>query len=241
MRGEGMPGQGKDLRTSTFVHDRSDADLLKFIIAGRQPWDPENTTKVPMPPKGGQEQLTDAEGGKYATDWSANGEYLIFNAEDKDTGADLWALPMKGADRKPIPLVRTKFTEGGGTLSPDGKFLAYRSNESGRTEVYVQEFPVARSKWQISTEGGRDPFWRGDGREMYYRALDLSVMAVPVSTTTTFEVGTAKALFKARFPTVLPARALFRPTRDGQRFLVLSAPESIPPVIVVLNWPSALK
>ncbi len=190
---------------------------------------------------GEPEQLTDTETFKYATDWSTNGDYLIFQAEDKDTGADLWALPMKGADRKPIPLVRTKFTEGGGTLSPDGKFLAYRSNESGRTEVYVQEFPVARSKWQISTEGGRDPFWRGDGREMYYRALDLSVMAVPVSTTTTFEVGTAKALFKARFPTVLPARALFRPTRDGQRFLVLSAPESIPPAIVVLNWPSALK
>ena len=77
-------------------------------------------------------------------------------------------------------------------------------------EVYVQEFPVAHSKWQVSTEGGRDPFWRGDGREMYSRAADLSLMAVPVTTITTFEMGTPKALFKARFPTQLPARGLYR-------------------------------
>jgi Tol biopolymer transport system component len=191
--------------------------------------------------KGEPEQLTDTPGFKYATDWSANGEYVIFRHEGKDTDADLWALPMKAADRKPIPLLGTKFTESGGTLSPDGKFLAYRSNESGRAEVYVQEFPVAHSKWQVSTEGGRDPFWRGDGREMYYRAADLSLMAVPVTTTTTFEMGTPKALFKARFPTQLPARSLYRPARDGQRFLVLSAAATIPPAIVVLNWPSALK
>ena len=190
---------------------------------------------------GEPERLTESPGFKTATDWSPNGDSLVFMHEVKETGLDLWALPLKGADRKPIPLVRTKFNETGGSVSPDGRFLAYRSNESGQAEVYVQEFPVARSKWQVSTGGGRDPFWRGDGREMYYRAADLSVMAVPVSTTGSFEMGTAKPLFKARFPTQLPARSLYRPTRDGQRFLVLSAAATIPPAVVVLNWTAALK
>ncbi|MEO8499806.1 MAG: protein kinase [Vicinamibacteria bacterium] len=190
---------------------------------------------------GEPERLTDAPGFKYASDWSPNGDYLVFGVDEKETALDLWALPLKGADRKPIPLVRTKFIESGGSLSPDGRFLAYRSNESGRPEVYVQEFPVAHSKWQVSTNGGRDPFWRGDGREMFYRANDLSLMAVPVTTAPTFEMGTAQALFKARFPAQLPARSLYRPTRDGQRFLVLSAAATIPPAILVVNWPTALK
>ena len=179
---------------------------------------------------------------KFASDWSRDGAWLIYNSQGKDTGWDLWALPMSGGDRKPIPLARTKFGELGGSLSPDGRFLAYRSNESGRNEVYVQEFPEARSKWQVSANGGGDPFWRGDGRELFYRGRDLSLMAAPVQTTPTFNAGTPQALFKARFA-LINARGLYRPTRDGQRFLMLETlgKEAIPSLTVVLNWTGALR
>ena len=179
---------------------------------------------------------------KFVSDWSKDGAWLVFNSVNKDTGWDLWALPMNGTDRKPIPLARTKFAELGGSLSPDGRFLAYRSNESGRNEVYVQEFPEARSKWQVSANGGNDPFWKGDGRELYYRARDLSLMAVPVQIGKTFEAGTPRPLFKARFALV-NSRGLYRPTRDGQRFLVLQTlgRDAIPPTTVVLNWSAIVK
>ncbi len=179
---------------------------------------------------------------KIVSDWSKDGAWLIYNSQNKDTGWDLWALPMNGADPKPIPLARTKFAEFGGSLSPDGKFLAYRSNESGRGEIYVQEFPEARSKWQVSANGGGDPFWKGDGRELYYRGRDLTIMAVPVKTGATFDSGTPQALFKARFA-LINSRGLYRPTRDGQRFLVLQTlgRDAIPPATVVLNWTAVLK
>ena len=144
-------------------------------------------------------EILKSEENKVITDWSTDGAWLIYSSLNKDTNWDLWALPMNGVNPKPIPLARTRFPEFGGSLSPDGKFLAYLSGESGRGEIYVQEFPEARSKWQVSTNGGSDPFWRGDGRELYYRGRDLSIMAVPVKGGATFESGTPQALFKARF------------------------------------------
>jgi hypothetical protein len=139
-------------------------------------------------------------------------------------------------------LVRTKFSEVAGSVSPDGKLLAYESNESGQSEVYVQEFPDARSKWQVSAKGGAEPFWRGDNRELYYRAPDARLMAVPVQSTGPFSAGTPEALFQARFAAA-NARGLFRPTPDGQRFLVLSplTRDAILPTTIVLNWSNALR
>jgi eukaryotic-like serine/threonine-protein kinase len=180
---------------------------------------------------------------KYASDWSKDGRYLIFHSLNKDTSWDVWALPMTmTGEKKPMVLAHTKFPEHSASLSPDGRYLAYRSNESGRNEVYVQEFPEAKSKWQVSAEGGTDPFWKGDGREIYFRSRDSRIMAVPVLPGATFSTGTPQALFQARF-SLANARGLFRPTPDGQRFLVLSPlpKETIPPTTVVLNWASALK
>ena len=179
---------------------------------------------------------------KFPTDWSKDGRYLIYNESGKDTTWDLWALPMTGDNRTPIALNATRFSEFGGSLSPDGKYLAYRSNESGRNQVYVQEFPEARSKWQVSVNGGADPFWKADGRELYYRAPDLSIMAVPVQAGATFSTGTPEALFRARF-SLVNSRGLYRVTPDGQRFLVLATPgrDAIPPATVVLNWTAALQ
>jgi len=187
-------------------------------------------------------ELLKSDEDKFVSEWTRDGSWLIYTSRGKDTDWDLWALPMKGGDRKPIPLARTRFGEQNGVLSPDGKFMAYRSNESGRSEVYVQEFPEAKSKWQVSASGGTDAFWRNDGRELYYRARDLSLMAVPVQTAPTFTSGTPVALFKAPFA-LINARGLYRASPDGKRFLILRtlSKEAIPPLTVVLNWAVAIK
>jgi Tol biopolymer transport system component len=175
---------------------------------------------------------------KWASDWSKDGAYVLFTSQDK-AGLDIWGIPMKG-DRKPFPLVKTKFNELFATFSPDGKYIAYWSDESGRPEVYVQEFPEARNKYQVSTDGGAEPFWRADGKELFYRN-GLRVMAVPVTPGPEFSAGTPQQLFQARFSTLL-ARSHFRPTADGQRFLALLnlSREAAKPAEVVLNWTAAL-
>ena len=127
------------------------------------------------------------------------------------------------------------------TFSPDGKYIAYQSNESGRNEIYVHEFPEARHKFQVSTEGGVEPYWRGDGRELFYRS-GSRVIGVPVQIAATFTAGTPATLFQTRFA-MSNVRGRYRPTPDGQRFLVLGplAREAEQPAAVVLNWTSALQ
>ncbi len=178
---------------------------------------------------------------KYISDWSRDGRFVLYTSRARDEfGYDILALPMDG-DRKPIPLVKTKFNELFATFSPDGKYIAYHSNESGRPEIYVQEFPEARNKWQVSTDGGTSAFWRADGRELYYRNGGR-LMAVPVDAGATFTVGTPVPLFETRFAAIT-VRGLYRPTPDGQRFLVLAplARDAEQPASVVLNWTAALK
>jgi eukaryotic-like serine/threonine-protein kinase len=178
---------------------------------------------------------------KYVSDWSRDGRFILYTSRAGDEyGWDIFALPMEG-DRKPIPLVKTKFNELFATFSPDGKYIAYHSNESGRPEIYVQEFPEARNKWQVSTEGGTQAFWRADGRELFYRNAG-QLMAVPVDAGLTFDVGTPQAVFETRFAAIT-VRGLYRPSADGQRFLVLAplARDAEQPASVVLNWTAALK
>ena len=101
---------------------------------------------------------------KYVSDWSRDGRYILFHSRGQnDNGWDTFAMPTDG-DKKPIAIGNTKFNELSAELSPDGKYIAYQSNESGRSEIYVHEFPDARNKWQVSLEGGTQPHWRGDGR-----------------------------------------------------------------------------
>ncbi len=124
-------------------------------------------------------------------------------------------------------------------FSPDGRFLAYDSDESGRFEVYVQAFPGPGGKWQVSSAGGNIPHWRGDGKELFYLSLDNKIMAVPLETTPAFHAGAPAPLFA-----VHPgAGAVYDVAADGKRFLVNSLPadQGSPPLSLLVNWTSLLK
>ena len=161
------------------------------------------------------------------------------------TGTDLWVLPLSG-EQKPFPFLQTEFTEGWARFSPDGKWIAYSSNESGTWQVYVQSFPASGGKWMISTDGGAQPQWRRDGKELFYISSNRKLMAVDVKGNgSTFEAGVPKALFDLRLQTpALPGpRNFYIAAANGQRFLVVSASEEriSTPTTVVLNWTSDLK
>jgi eukaryotic-like serine/threonine-protein kinase len=131
-----------------------------------------------------------------------------------------------------------------GQFSPDGKWVAYASNETGKWQIYVTSFPEARGRWQISTGGGEQPRWRGDGKELFYLSSDEKMMAVPVTTGMNFDAGTPGALFQATPRQPIPSYELFvyDVSRDGQRFLIntqINQPETAP-MSVLLNWPAKL-
>jgi eukaryotic-like serine/threonine-protein kinase len=116
----------------------------------------------------GQEQLlTEGLNAKAAKDWSRDGRYILYEEQDPKNGSDIRALLVEG-NHKPIPVLQTPFNESQSQFSPDGKWIAYQSDESGANQIYVQSFPPSGGKWQISTSGGSAPRWRGDGKEIYY-------------------------------------------------------------------------
>ena len=185
--------------------------------------------------------------------WSPDGRNLLYLSNDPKTRADLWVLPdPAGAagERKPTPYLQTPFNEVQGQFSPDGRWIAYASDDAvqGQYQIYVQSFPPGTGKFQISTgAGGTQPRWRRDGKELFYIAADGKLMAVEVKTGHGFEPGVPKPLFDPRILSGGP-NASFRydVAADGKRFLVNStysaAENSAPdPITVVLNWTAGLK
>ncbi len=119
----------------------------------------------------------------------------MFFLDNKKTQGDLWILPLLG-DRKPFPILQSSYSEANGEFSNDGKWIAYDSDESGKTEVYVRPFPDVQSgKWQVSSGGGTLPRWRRDGKELFYVSADADLMAVDISTVSGFQAGLPKRLF----------------------------------------------
>ena len=172
----------------------------------------------------------------FPEDWSRDGRWLVYNRLAK-TGWDIWAFNF--AERKSRAILETPSNQAQARLSPDGRWLAYASDESGVWEVYVQPFPEGRGKWLVSTGGGSQPVWRGDGRELFYVATDDRLVAVPIRGTATFEVGVSQPLFATRIPAVLaPFRTNYAVSADGQRFLVNNVtPEAAPaPITIAVNW-----
>ena len=177
---------------------------------------------------------------KSASSWTRDGRYIGYSARNQKTLLDAWALPTFG-DRKPIAISVSPFSEIQPMFSPDGRFVAYVSNESGRDEIYVQTFPDAGGKWQVSNGGGSDPSWRGDGKELYYRSPDQRLMAVEIRGGSDVQAGIPQGLFFLRVRPGNP-RNKYAPSADGQKFLV-AAPlgrDAMSPTTIVLNWPASL-
>jgi serine/threonine protein kinase len=172
--------------------------------------------------------------------WSSDSRYLFFSRIGPQEGANfgIWALPFFG-DRKEFPVVKGQFFVDQPSLSPDGKWLAYRSAESGRPEVYIIPFGGGSGKWQVSTNGGAFPHWRRDGGELYYLGGDDKIMAAEISEQeVSLRIGKVLALFQATRSVTIGAP--FDVTADGKKFLVvtLSAPKTAQPLTLITNWPA---
>jgi serine/threonine protein kinase len=193
---------------------------------------------------GAEELIYRSSADKFPSDWSRDGKYVIYYTVDPKTKADLWAVPMSG-EHKPTPFLQTEFNETNALFSPDGRWVAYNSDESGTPEIYVRPFPPAGGKWQVSTRGGVQPAWSSDGKELYYVAPDGKIMAAEVKPGSVFAAGLPAALFDAglRPEGLTESRSSFVVTPDGQRFLVNTNAEEAAhiPITVVVNWTSELK
>ena len=174
----------------------------------------------------------------YPMSWSPDGQLLAFFEINPTTGYDIWVLRM--AERKAEPFLRTPFNEESPRFSPDGRWVAYASDESGQAEVYVRPFPAGEGKWRISNDGGFYPRWRRDGKEIYYWSSSRTLMTVPVKLSSVFEAGAPQSLFTARPYDQGPLANVFTyaASADGQRFLVNTI-EGDPTLNVIVNWEKA--
>jgi len=180
---------------------------------------------------------------KGMNDVSSDGRYALYVWVTGANTAELWALPLFG-ERKPFAFVQGSFGAYSAQFSPNGRYVAYESNETGRFEIYVETFPQPTGRWQISATGGEEPMWRHDGKELFYLTPDKKLMAVPVSTdSASFQAGIPKQLFQAQLISDTNVRNTYVASPDGQRFLMLvpaGEPKPIP-ITVVVNWQALLK
>ena len=181
------------------------------------------------------------EGQQNVEDWSPDGKYILYNYYTDRAPYQLYALPLDG-DRKPVPFINIPFATQQGHFSPNDRWVAYRSQESGRNEIFVQGFNLdpsqPRGKWQISTDGGELPRWRADGKELFFHFAD-SFFAVDVTTDgPAFTAGIPKRLFDIPGVSASSTHGEYVVTKDGQRFLVAAATEkaAAQPIEVTVNW-----
>jgi len=199
---------------------------------------------------GKEEALLRSNQAAHMQDWSPDGRFLLYRTFGARTKSDIWVLPMFG-DRKPYPFLDTEFDEAFARFSPDGRWVAYSSDEVGTSNVYVREFQGSGGSWRVSPDGGSVPCWRRrDGKELFYFSGG-KVMAVDVKAGSTFEPGVPRLLFEKSYTGDAANRdqvsrsggGIFDVSRDGQRFLIpiLVEERSREPITVVLNWTADLK
>jgi Tol biopolymer transport system component len=184
---------------------------------------------------GKEEGLIKSNQGEHMQDWSPDGRFLLYRTFGVKTKSDLWVLPMFG-ERKPYPFLETEFDEAFAIFSPDGRWVAYVSDETGTAELYVRRFQESGGSWRISTDGGTVPRWRRDGKELFYISGG-KLMAVEVKASeSSFELGAPRLLFEKS------GISNYDVSKDGQQFLIAVPVESSPePITVVLNWTADLK
>jgi serine/threonine protein kinase len=179
---------------------------------------------------GGETLLLESDENKQALGWSPDGRYILYSTQNPQTDYDLWVLPLDGG-LKPFPIAATPYVENEARFSPDGRWVAFDSTETGQTEIYHQPFPGPGPKTQISVGGGSAPRWRLDGRELFYVGSENRLMAVSiVQGSSGLEAGPPRALF------TLSAAASYEPSPDGQRFLVTTVVSEASPITLILNW-----
>ncbi|MGH9253822.1 MAG: protein kinase domain-containing protein [Vicinamibacterales bacterium] len=232
-------------RTTRFTFDRND-DYYPIwspdgqqIVLGSDRSGAEELYRQPSSGGGREEQLMELPPGfKIPMDFSPDGRFLMFQLFDPKTFSDLWILPFQGGG-KPSPFVNTNFDERSSQFSPDGRWVSYVSSESGRNEVYARPFRGSGGQWQISIDGGVQPRWAPNGKELYYIAPDASLMAVPVVVTgDAIEPGTPVVLFQTRISNATGlVRMQYDVAPDG-RFLINVATdqESLSAITLLLNW-----
>jgi Tol biopolymer transport system component len=180
---------------------------------------------------------------KYATQWSPDGRLIVYQQQADKTGWDIWVMPLDGA-RKPVPYLQTPSNEIQSQLSPDGRWMAYTSDNSGRLDVYVQSYPPGGPRVLVSSNGGSDPHWRRDGKELFYVAADHHLMAVSVKLAPTFAYDIPVPLFATALtdpnPVTYPSQ--YDVSADGQRFLIKVPVDQAnsAPINIILNWTAVL-
>lgn len=196
--------------------------------------------------EGNEELLLKSGQSKTPSDWSNDGKYIAYHTINP---YDIWILPInpsgQGNEQKPFVFLQTEFTENHATFSPDGRWIAYQSDESGSAEIYIRPFPGPGGKWQVSTAGGTRPRWREDGKELFFVETNFRLMSAQINLgISTVQVGAVQSLFNIGFVATAPIMLdLYDVTRDGQRFLeeLNQGNEISIPVTLVVNWPGEIK
>jgi Tol biopolymer transport system component len=192
---------------------------------------------------GGEETLLEDSVDKYPLGFTPDGRFLLYYLTTGAASGHVWMLPMSGP-RTPRPFNHTKYSETPSEISPDGRWAAYVSDESGRREIYVTSFPDASGKWQVSTSGGDNPRWRRDGKEMFFTSGDRFYVVDVDTTGAQFDSGVVQPLFEVRVPAAtLGTRSTFAVSKDGQRFLfnMWDPQAASAPISLFVNWPATLK
>jgi dipeptidyl aminopeptidase/acylaminoacyl peptidase len=190
---------------------------------------------------GNEQSLLRSHADKFPTDWSRDGRFLAFDLRDpKDSRkSDIWMLPLFG-DRKPFAFLETPSNQRGARFSPDGRWIAYTSDESGQDEIYAVPFARSGGKWEVSVGGGSSPVWRRDGKELFYIAKDKKVMSAALKVRDSSLVIAAVHPLFSLGPTS-NAEPVYDVSADGQRFIVDLLKDQDPsPFTVVVNWTTAL-
>jgi eukaryotic-like serine/threonine-protein kinase len=218
-----------------------DGRLLAFSsVAGSQIYLQDVTTG------GSAQPLFQTPASNVVSDWTRDGRFLLYTQTTHAFDVLALSNPSGGGERKPVAVADSEFVEMHGLVSPDSRWVAYDSTETGKYEVYVRPFPPGdgrAGKWLVSSNGGQQPHWRGDGAELFYIGLDHNLMAVDVNTQPTFQAGTPHALFVMPPTNAQSLQSVYDVTRDGKRFVLITpGPAAVSaPATIVLNWEAALK
>ncbi|OFW31311.1 MAG: hypothetical protein A3H97_25145 [Acidobacteria bacterium RIFCSPLOWO2_02_FULL_65_29] len=227
-----------------FQYARWSPDGQRLVFAGAGP---SGLYVKPSTGAGNEELVHEATDGAlvFPSDWSPDGKFVVFRKLLPGTLGALWTLSLD--DHKSVALPQAENRGTNGRFSPNGRWLAFQSSETGRPEVYVQSFPPTAGKWLVSRDGGVRPRWRRDGKELYYitstgTSPGGSLIAVAVMDGNTWRTGTQTRLFDIRSGTTAVNTYPYDVAPDGQRFLVITPPEEAEaPITIVLNWEAALR